>query len=87
MNVVVGKFLSLLLPRYLSRDVYRCRCPFLQTLAADTYSSVLGQSPLVDDLFGRIWAKVTEEVRLQRELAQVRGALEMVLARSALGAA
>ncbi|PWN53104.1 WD40 repeat-like protein [Violaceomyces palustris] len=52
----------------------------------DTYATVLGQSPLVDDLFGRIWAKTSEELRFQRDLMQVRGSLEMILARSALGA-
>ncbi|WFD41639.1 U3 small nucleolar RNA-associated protein 15 [Malassezia psittaci] len=53
----------------------------------DTYASVLGQSPIIDDLFGRIWAKLAEEMRLQNQLDQVNGALEMILARSALGAA
>lgn len=53
----------------------------------DTYASVLGQSPIIDDLFGRIWAKLGEELRLHTQLFQVKGALEMVLARAALGAA
>ena len=48
---------------------------------------MLGQSPIIDDLFGRIWAKLGEEMRLQSQLFQVNGALEMLLARSALGAA
>ena len=39
------------------------------------------------DLFVRIWAKLGEEMRLQSQLFQVNGALEMLLARSALGAA
>ncbi|KAJ1045371.1 hypothetical protein NDA10_004956 [Ustilago hordei] len=52
----------------------------------DTYASVIGQSPLIDDLFGRIWAKVADELRLQRDLMQVRGSLEMILAGTALGA-
>ena len=56
-------------------------------MVIDTYASVLGQSPIIDDLFGRIWAKLAEEMRLQTQLFQVNGALEMVLARSALGAA
>ncbi|EPQ26377.1 uncharacterized protein PFL1_06025 [Pseudozyma flocculosa PF-1] len=56
-------------------------------VVVDTYASVLGQSPLVDELFGRIWAKVSDEIRLQRDLMQVRGSLEMILASSALGAA
>lgn len=53
----------------------------------DTYASVLGQSPIIDDLFGRIWAKLGEEMRLRTQLFQVNGALEMLLARSALSAA
>lgn len=56
-------------------------------MVIDTYASVLGQSPIIDDLFGRIWAKLGEEMRLQTQLFQVNGALEMLLARSALGAA
>ncbi|WFD30043.1 U3 small nucleolar RNA-associated protein 15 [Malassezia sp. CBS 17886] len=55
-------------------------------LVIDTYAEVLGQSPIIDDLFGRIWAKLSEEMRLQTQLFQVNGALEMLLARSALGA-
>jgi U3 small nucleolar RNA-associated protein 15 len=49
--------------------------------ATDTYASILGQSPLIDDLFGRLWAKVTDEVRLHREVEKVRGALEMLVVR------
>lgn len=51
----------------------------------DVYAPVLGQSPLIDELFGKIWTKVADEVSVQRQLVQVRGALEMVLARNALG--
>lgn len=51
----------------------------------DVYAPVLGQSPLIDELFGKIWTKVTDEVHVQRQLVQVRGALEMVLARNSLG--
>ena len=61
-------------------------CDTLNTVI-DTYASVLGQSPIIDDLFGRIWAKLAEEMRVQNQLVQVNGALEMILARSALGAA
>lgn len=56
-------------------------------VVVDTYASVLGQSPIIDDLFGRIWSKLGEELRLHTQLFQVKGALEMVLARAALGAA
>lgn len=53
----------------------------------DAYAPVLGQSPIIDDLFGRIASKLGEELRLQHQLLQVKGALEMVLAHSSLGAA
>lgn len=55
-------------------------------MVIDTYASVLGQSPIIDDLFGRIRAKLAEEIRLQAQITQVNGALEMILARSALAA-
>lgn len=51
----------------------------------DIYAPVLGQSPLIDELFGRIWSKVTDELKLQRNLVEVKGSLEMLMARSAMG--
>ena len=56
-------------------------------MTIDAYAPVLGQSPIIDDLFGRIASKLGEELRLQHQLLQVKGALEMVLAHSSLGAA
>ncbi|KAE8249463.1 hypothetical protein A4X13_0g5204 [Tilletia indica] len=53
-------------------------------LVIDIYAPVLGQSPLIDDLFGRIWAKVSQEVRLQRDLVGVQGTIEMLISRSSL---
>ncbi|KDN39385.1 WD40 repeat-like protein [Tilletiaria anomala UBC 951] len=53
----------------------------------DCYADVLGQSPLLDDMLGRIWAKISDEIKLQRNITQVKGALEMILARTALSAA
>ncbi|KAK0526017.1 U3 small nucleolar RNA-associated protein 15 [Tilletia horrida] len=53
-------------------------------LVIDIYAPVLGQSPLIDDLFGRIWAKVSQEVRLQRDLVGVRGSIEMLISCSSL---
>lgn len=47
---------------------------------ADMYSSVLGQSALIDTLFHKLRVKVDEEVKFQRELLQVRGQLDMLLA-------
>lgn len=53
-------------------------------VVVDVYAAVLGQSPLIDELFGKIWTKVTDEVKVQRQLIQVRGALDMILARSTM---
>ncbi|KAL5508259.1 UTP15 [Sanghuangporus vaninii] len=52
----------------------------------DMYAPVLGQSPLIDALFVRLRKKVEEELRFQRELVKVKGALEMIFASSALTA-
>lgn len=52
----------------------------------DMYSAVLGQSPLIDSLFLRLRKKVAAEIRFQKELLKVKGALEMVFASSALAA-
>ncbi|VDB85387.1 unnamed protein product [Peniophora sp. CBMAI 1063] len=50
----------------------------------DMYAPVLGQSPLIDTLFVRLRKKVDAELTFQKELAAVRGALDMVFAASAL---
>lgn len=63
------------------------------TLAADVtgvlieiYTPTMGLSPLVDKLVGRLQRAVKEELEFQRELLQIRGALEMVFAGSQAGA-
>lgn len=50
----------------------------------DMYSPVLGQSPLIDALFVRLRKKVEQELRFERELVKVKGALDMLFASSAL---
>lgn len=57
----------------------------LWTPPADIYSSTLGLSPLTDSLFSRLWAKLSDEVKLQRQVEGVRGGLEMLLNRSLIG--
>jgi len=46
------------------------------------YTPVLGQSPLIDELFQRLCEKVRHEIAFQKELARVLGSLQMVFARS-----
>lgn len=48
------------------------------------YTPVLGQSPLIDALFLRLRKKVATELRFQKELVKTRGALDLILASSAL---
>ncbi|PWZ02487.1 WD40 repeat-like protein [Testicularia cyperi] len=85
-DVTLEPLLRFLLKHAANTSYVNLVCDTLNVVV-DIYASVIGQSPLIDDLFGRIWAKVSDELRLQRELMQVRGSLEMILARSALGAA
>jgi len=47
---------------------------------ADMYGAVLGQSPLIDSLFLRLRKKVAAEIRFQKELVKIKGALNMILA-------
>ncbi|GAA5901891.1 U3 small nucleolar RNA-associated protein 15 [Sporobolomyces salmoneus] len=46
----------------------------------EIYTSALGLSPLIDTLFTRLRRKVDEELEFQKELTQVRGALDMLFA-------
>lgn len=48
------------------------------------YSPVIGQSPLIDALFVRLRKNLVAEVKFQRELVSVRGALDMLLASSSI---
>lgn len=50
----------------------------------DMYTSVLGRSPLIDTLFLRLRRKLDQELKFQRELHLLGGALDMILASAAL---
>ncbi|KAI0053549.1 WD40 repeat-like protein [Auriscalpium vulgare] len=52
----------------------------------DLYTPVLGQSPIVDSLFLQLRKKVDVELLLQRELIKAKGALDMIIASTALAA-
>ena len=56
-------------------------------IAAEMYTPVLGQSPLIDTLFARLRKKVAAELRFQKELVKAKGALDMLLASAALSVA
>ncbi|UZJ56299.1 hypothetical protein CBS101457_005619 [Exobasidium rhododendri] len=82
-DVTLEPFLKFLLRHAANTRWANIICDCLDVVV-DVYAAVLGQSPLIDELFGKIWTKVTEEVKVQRQLIQVRGALDMILARSIL---
>lgn len=49
-------------------------------LFLDLYSSIMGQSPLIDDLFVKLQRKINDELRVQRDvLIGLKGMVEMVL--------
>ncbi|KZT62221.1 WD40 repeat-like protein [Calocera cornea HHB12733] len=53
-------------------------------IVLDIYRSVIGQSPLVDRLLRSLHRKVEGELKFQRELRQLQGALDMLIASAAL---
>lgn len=70
-DVLIGK----------SRATYVRACPNLVvSREIDMYSSVLGQSPLIDDIISKMQKKVHFELQFQKQLLGLNGALEMVLA-------
>ncbi|KAG6816921.1 hypothetical protein H0H87_001623 [Tephrocybe sp. NHM501043] len=50
----------------------------IAAIVIEMYSSILGQSPLIDSLFLRLRKKVSTEIRFQKELAKTKGALSML---------
>ncbi len=51
-------------------------------LSSDIYSSVIGQSAIIDPLLTSLKAKLKEEVRLQKDMFQLLGALDLLMAAS-----
>ena len=49
-------------------------------LRTDIYTPILGQSPLIDELLGRIQTRVERELGFQKELMKLRGEFDMTLA-------
>ncbi|KAL5530718.1 UTP15 [Sanghuangporus sanghuang] len=75
-----------LLVKYIADPRFGDLAASVASVLLDMYAPVLGQSPLIDALFVRLRKKVEEELRFQRELVKVKGALEMIFASSALTA-
>lgn len=54
--------------------------------SADLYYPIMGQSPLIDDLFGKLQKKVNDELRMQRDvLVGLKGMVDMVLGNAIMG--
>ncbi len=49
-------------------------------LVLDMYAPMVGQSPVLDELLGRLARQIKQEVGLQTELLEVLGAMDLVLA-------
>jgi len=73
-----------LLIRYISDPRFGELACDVAAVVLDIYGTVIGQSPLIDTLFVRLRKKVDQEVKFQRDLVSVRGALDMLLASSSM---
>ena len=52
----------------------------------DLYAPIMGQSPLIDDLFSKLGKKVNDELRMQRDvLVGLKGMVDMVLGNAIMG--
>ncbi|KAI5124830.1 hypothetical protein M0805_005460 [Coniferiporia weirii] len=75
-----------LLVKYIADPRFGDLASSVAGIVIDMYVPVLGQSPLIDSLFVRLRKKVEEELRFERELLKIKGALDMIFASSALAA-
>ncbi|KAK8850439.1 hypothetical protein IAR55_004357 [Kwoniella newhampshirensis] len=50
----------------------------------DIYTPILGQSPTLDEMMGKLQNRIERELGFQRELMKLRGALDMTLAQAAM---
>jgi U3 small nucleolar RNA-associated protein 15 len=46
----------------------------------DLYTPVLGQSPVIDEMLGKMQNRIERELGFERDLMKLRGALDMTLA-------
>ncbi|KAF8736471.1 hypothetical protein AX14_000268 [Amanita brunnescens Koide BX004] len=69
-----------LLVKYVSDSRFGQLVCDITTLVLDMYGAVLAQSPVIDSLFLQLRRKVAAEIRFQKELVKIKGALHMILA-------
>jgi U3 small nucleolar RNA-associated protein 15 len=53
-------------------------------VVVDIYTPMLGRSPVIDEMLGRIQRRIERELGFQKELMKLRGALDMTLAQAAM---
>ncbi|CAE6492040.1 unnamed protein product [Rhizoctonia solani] len=75
-----------LLIKHISDPRFGNMCCDVAGIVIDMYTSILGRSPLIDTLFVRLRRKLEQELKFQRELCLLGGALDMILASAALSA-
>jgi len=73
-----------LLIKHVADPRFGSMCCDVSCIVIDMYTSVLGRSPLIDTLFLRLRRKLDQELKFQRELHLLAGALDMILASVAL---
>ena len=64
--------------KYILNPRYNAHLFMVFHIVLDLYASVLGRAPLVDDLVMRIHLKIENEVKLQRQMFELAGTLELV---------
>ncbi|KAF9921035.1 snoRNA-binding rRNA-processing protein [Linnemannia zychae] len=74
--------LAQFLVRHINNPRYTSLLIDVTTMMVDMYAAVLGQSPLIDELFMRLRTKVKQEIAFQKQLLSVVGSMEMLFAKS-----
>jgi len=74
--------LTQFLVRNINNPRYTALLVDVSTVVIEMYSAVLGQSPLIDELFLRLRTKVKAEIAFQKQLLAVVGSMEMLFAKS-----
>ncbi|KAF9102314.1 snoRNA-binding rRNA-processing protein [Mortierella sp. GBA35] len=74
--------LAQFLVRNINNPRYTALLVDVTVVMIDMYTAVLGQSPLIDELFMRLRAKVKMEIAFQKQLLSVVGSMEMLFAKS-----
>ncbi|KAK7060601.1 U3 small nucleolar RNA-associated protein 15 [Paramarasmius palmivorus] len=83
LDAVLKKPVLRLLVKYVSDPRFGEMVCDVAKVVIEMYTPILGQSPVIDNLFVRLRKKVAAEIRFQKELIRTKGALDMILASAA----